>query len=116
MRLTPDLAPLLLQDTAWLDMYLSEVPHVVYQMSDGNATRGAQHATRANKGNEAMAYLQAILDYWHRLPASIAFIHGHRCGAFPLLCMQPATGHLGGLIKSPPSLKGPADIARHLLP
>ena len=49
------------------------------QMAEPNATLGAQHRTLANKGNEAMAYLQFILDYWERLPASIAFIHGHRC-------------------------------------
>ena len=39
---------------------------------------GAQHRTHANKGSEAMGYLQFILDYWERLPATMAFIHGHR--------------------------------------
>lgn len=32
-----------------------------------------------NKGTEAMGYLQFIIDYFDRLPASIAFIHGGRC-------------------------------------
>lgn len=66
------------QDTSWLDIYLSEIPHVVYQVDDWDKTEGAEHRTLVNKGNEAMAYLQFIIDYWGRLPASIAFIHGHR--------------------------------------
>jgi hypothetical protein len=68
-----------MQDTSWLDVYLSDIPHVVYQVGDPSASSGAQHATLANKGNEAMAYLQFILDYWERLPASIVFLHGQRC-------------------------------------
>ena len=67
-----------MQDTSWLDVYLSDIPHVVYQVGDPSASIGAQHATLANKGNEAMAYLQFILDYWERLPASVVFLHGHR--------------------------------------
>ena len=51
----------------------------------GRPCIGAQHRTLANKGNEAMAYLQFILDYWHRLPASIVFLHGHRCAPSPEL-------------------------------
>ena len=69
-----------MQDTAWLDIYLSEIPHVVYQVDDWDKTEGAEHRTLVNKGNEAMAYLQFILDYWGRLPASMVFLHGHRCG------------------------------------
>ena len=38
------------QDTSWLDTYLSEIPHVVYQVDDPKDTQGAQHATIANKG------------------------------------------------------------------
>ena len=83
-----------MQDTAWLDIYLSEVPHVVYQIGDPGASLGAQHATLANKGNEAMAYLQFILDYWERLPASVVFLHGHRCGR--MLAHAPAERMLWG--------------------
>ena len=68
----------MLQDTSWLDSYLSEIPHIVYQVDEPNKTVGAQHATIANKGNEAMAYLQFIIDYYNELPASIVFLHGHR--------------------------------------
>ena len=71
--------PCYLQDTSWLDIYLSEIPHVVYQVDDWDKTEGAEHRTLVNKGNEAMAYLQFILDYWGRFPASMVFLHGHRC-------------------------------------
>lgn len=72
-----------MQDTSWLDVYLSEIPHVVYQVDDWEKTEGAQHRTLVNKGNEAMAYLQFLLDYWGRLPASVVFLHGHRWGLLP---------------------------------
>lgn len=68
-----------MQDTSWLDVYLSEIPHVVYQVDDWDKTTGAEHRSLVNKGNEAMAYLQFILDYWERLPQTIVFLHGHRC-------------------------------------
>ena len=42
-----------MQDTSWLDTYLSEIPHVVYQIDEPNNTVGAQHATIANKGDSA---------------------------------------------------------------
>ena len=78
-----------MQDTAWLDIYLSDIPHVVYQVDDWDKTEGAEHRTLVNKGNEAMAYLQFILDYWGRLPASMVFLHGHRCVSWFLLpCMH----------------------------
>ena len=66
------------QDTTWLDLYLSHIPHVIYQVDDPENTIGAQHSTLANKGNEAMAYLQFIIDYYEKLPASMVFVHGHR--------------------------------------
>lgn len=74
-----------LQDTSWLDTYLSDIPHVVYQVDDPQNTVGAQHATLVNKGNEAMGYLQFIIDYYDRLPDSIVFVHGHRC-SIPRSC------------------------------
>ena len=83
-----------MQDTSWLDVYLSDIPHVVYQVGDPGASIGAQHATLANKGNEAMAYLQFILDYWERLPAAVVFLHGHRCAHMAGTCpgQIPAAG------------------------
>ena len=85
---------LCLQDTSWLDIYLSHIPHVVYQVDDPENTIGAQHATLANKGNEAMAYLQFIVDYYDRLPPVMVFLHGHRCSPI-----------LGSLFTTPQNLK-----------
>ncbi|CAK0786391.1 hypothetical protein CVIRNUC_009604 [Coccomyxa viridis] len=75
---TLDVSEGMTEDTSWLDIYLSEIPHVVYQVDDWDKTEGAEHRTLVNKGNEAMAYLQFILDYWGRFPASMVFLHGHR--------------------------------------
>ena len=47
-----------MQDTSWLDVYLSDIPHVVYQVAEPDVTEGAQHATLGDKGREAMGYLQ----------------------------------------------------------
>ena len=78
-----------MQDTSWLDIYLSEIPHVIYQVDAANMTAGAQHATVSEKGREAMGYLQFIIDYYHRLPASMVFLHGYRCvrRANPFVCI-----------------------------
>ena len=88
------------QDTSWLDVHLSEIPHVVYDNADPRDTQGAQHKTLLNKGNEAMGYLQFIVDYYERLPASIAFIHGHRWAAaaaskWPTTFPAPQHGGMG---------------------
>ena len=72
----------------------------VYQIDEPKDIPGALHGTLANKGNEAMAYIQVLLpdccselmlvihadssclqfiiDYYHRLPKTIVFLHGHR--------------------------------------
>ena len=39
--------------------------------------------TDVNKGREAMAYLTFLIDYWGKLPRTIAFVHAHR-GGYPL--------------------------------
>ena len=62
------------EDTSWLDVYLSDVPHVVYQVADS----AAKYTTSTNKGNEATPYLQYIIDNYHSLPKSIVFSHGHK--------------------------------------
>ena len=36
--------------------------------------------TPANKGNEAMAYLTYIIDFYHSLPSIIVFLHPHESG------------------------------------
>ena len=62
------------EDTSWLDVYLSDVPHVVYQVADS----AAKYTTSTNKGNEATPYLQYIIDNYDNLPRSIVFSHGHK--------------------------------------
>lgn len=62
------------EDTSWLDVYLSDVPHVVYQVADS----AAKYTTSTNKGNEATPYLQYIIDNYDSLPKSIVFSHGHK--------------------------------------
>jgi hypothetical protein len=36
--------------------------------------------TPINKGHEAMAYLTYVIDYYDKLPSTIAFLHAHRAG------------------------------------
>ena len=60
------------EDTSWLDVYLSYIPHVVYQIADVHAV----HTTLLNKGNEAGAYLEYILDNYNSLPDVVLFCHG----------------------------------------
>lgn len=60
------------EDTSWLDVYLSHIPHVVYQIADVHAV----HTTLLNKGNEAAVYLEYILDRYDSLPEVVLFSHG----------------------------------------
>lgn len=36
--------------------------------------------TPYNKGHEAMAYLTYVIDFYNKLPATLAFLHSHRSG------------------------------------
>lgn len=62
------------EDSSWVDTYFMDFPHVV--ITPG--LPGATYTTPKNKGNEAGPFLWYILDNYDRLPAHIAFIHGHR--------------------------------------
>lgn len=64
--------------TSWLCIALLTASSLLVKVDDPAATAGAVHKTPANKGNEAMAYLSFIIDYYPRLPASMVFLHGHR--------------------------------------
>eukprot|EP00884_Botryococcus_braunii_P008306 jgi/Botrbrau1/17477/Bobra.0054s0064.1 len=66
------------EDTSWLDVYLNEFPHIIYEEDRFEDSQGAQYLTIANKGNEAMAYLQFIIDFYDQLPQNVLFIHGNR--------------------------------------
>lgn len=60
------------EDTSWLDVYLGRIPHIVYQIIDANAV----HTTKVNKGNEAMPYLEYIIEHYDQLPDISVFSHG----------------------------------------
>ena len=60
------------EDTSWLDVYLSHIPHTVWQIADAHAA----HTTLLNKGNEASAYLEYIVKNYHSLPDVVLFSHG----------------------------------------
>jgi hypothetical protein len=64
------------EDLDWLDLFIGErIPHIVYTRSADPLTR---HNIKINKGREAVAYLQYIVDNYSNLPSLIAFVHGHR--------------------------------------
>lgn len=62
------------EDTTYIDLYLRDVPHVVYQ--GGNPA--AAHPVIPDAGLESLAYLRYICDNYHNLPDRMAFIHAHR--------------------------------------
>ena len=47
-----------LQDTSWLDTYIKEIPHIVYQIDDPEDTQTAQTATLANRGKHPIPIRQ----------------------------------------------------------
>ena len=55
---------------------------MVYSSKDDTGTRKVD-----GKGNEANAYIQAILDNWDTLPDAMAFVHAHnRCVGLLDIC------------------------------
>jgi len=62
------------EDSSWVDTYFMDVPHVVITPR----LPGATYTTDKNRGNEAGPFLAYILENYHRLPAHMAFVHGHR--------------------------------------
>jgi hypothetical protein len=51
------------QDTSWINVYLPETPYVVYEVDEPYLTDDLQYKSLVNKGMEAMAYLQFIIDF-----------------------------------------------------
>ncbi|KAF2280232.1 uncharacterized protein EI97DRAFT_455142 [Westerdykella ornata] len=68
------------EDTSWVGEELRDWQHAIYIVDDTNSTH--PHTTM-NKGREAMPYLTYLLDHYHKLPSTIAFLHAHRAG-YPL--------------------------------
>jgi hypothetical protein len=66
------------EDTSWVATDLPDWQHAIYVVDDQNATL----STPANKAKEAMPYLTYIIDNYHNLPSTMAFIHSHR-GGYP---------------------------------
>ncbi|KAJ5146550.1 Protein of unknown function DUF3431 [Penicillium bovifimosum] len=62
------------EDTDWLEEQLPEWQHAVYLVDDPEASLSVKH----NKGKESNAYLQYILDNYHKLPEYIVFLHAHQ--------------------------------------
>jgi hypothetical protein len=61
------------EDLSWVSMI--KYDHVVYSKT---LTEGANvHHQATNKGNEASAYMQYIVDHYDELPEYILFVHGH---------------------------------------
>ncbi|KAL8868732.1 MAG: hypothetical protein Q9174_004788 [Haloplaca sp. 1 TL-2023] len=67
------------EDADWVAKDLPDWQHAIYTV---DATTNDTLTTPMNKGHEAMAYLTYIIDHYHALPATLAFIHPHRDGFY----------------------------------
>ncbi len=61
---------------------------MVYEVDEPHLTVDVEYKTVVNKANEAMAYLQFILDFYNKLPEHIVFMHAHRSEPSPLHASQ----------------------------
>jgi hypothetical protein len=74
------------QDVSWLDgPGLRHIPRTIYDATDYpfGPMSTAFHRPYVNRGNEAGAYLQFIIDYYDHLPNTTVFLHAHRHGLHP---------------------------------
>ncbi|CAF2062175.1 unnamed protein product [Rotaria magnacalcarata] len=61
----------------WLELLTNDgIPHTVYTRSENPSIH--HHKMPINKGREAVADLQYIVDHYPNLSSLIAFVHGHR--------------------------------------
>ena len=74
------------EDVSWLSVHLGDMHHIVYETDKARAGRHAQN----NKGNEAMPYLQYIIDNYDRLPQHSVFSHGAKYCFWSAVCCSPA--------------------------
>ncbi|KAL4773152.1 hypothetical protein BDW60DRAFT_28498 [Aspergillus nidulans var. acristatus] len=70
------MAKLAAEDTNWVSADLTDWRNYIYVVDDPNAPRH----TPMNKGREALAYLQYIVEHYDDLPSTMVFIHSHRDG------------------------------------
>jgi hypothetical protein len=63
----------------WISLLAGlNITDTVYTTSPHPVARPHVVTNRINKGREAVAYLQYIVEHYSDLPSSIAFVHGHR--------------------------------------
>ncbi|KAL8947009.1 MAG: hypothetical protein Q9222_006660, partial [Ikaeria aurantiellina] len=67
------------EDTDWVAQHLPDWQHAIYTVNPSTMTNETL-TTPLNKGHESMAYLTYIIDHYHALPSTLAFIHPHRRG------------------------------------
>lgn len=63
------------ESTDWVKEDLPDWGHAIYIVDSPSPTN---LTVPVNKGNEAMVYLTYIIDNYHNLPLTMAFIHHHR--------------------------------------
>ncbi|KLJ07437.1 hypothetical protein EMPG_17084 [Blastomyces silverae] len=70
------------EDTDWVRDELPDWQRAVYIVNPSQKTLNDPNALTVptNKGHESMAYLSYIIDNYHTLPRTIAFLHAHRSG------------------------------------
>ncbi|OAX77451.1 hypothetical protein ACJ72_08250, partial [Emergomyces africanus] len=70
------------ENTDWVQNELPDWQRAIYVVNPSEKTLNDPNAltTPANKGHESMAYLTYIIDNYHNLPHTIAFLHAHRSG------------------------------------
>eukprot|EP00742_Colponemidia_sp_Colp-10_P006452 GILJ01006912.1.p1 GENE.GILJ01006912.1~~GILJ01006912.1.p1 ORF type:complete len:356 (-),score=38.79 GILJ01006912.1:153-1220(-) len=62
------------EDFQWLDLYVDEIPHVVYTRTNPKAV----HNLEPNLGNEASVYMKYIVDHYDNLPENVLFLQAHQ--------------------------------------
>ncbi|KAK5152764.1 hypothetical protein LTR04_006356 [Oleoguttula sp. CCFEE 6159] len=76
------LARLERENVDWVEELLSLWQHAIYTVDPTNNTSTSTLSTPVNKGHESMAYLTYIIENFHSLPTTIAFLHSHHSGFF----------------------------------
>ena len=76
------------ENTDWVSEFLPDWNNAIYIVD--NTTLPL--STAQNKGKEANAYLTYIIQHYHDLPSTIAFLHSHRQG-YPEAWHTDATDH-----------------------
>ncbi|OJD18778.1 hypothetical protein AJ78_01249 [Emergomyces pasteurianus Ep9510] len=70
------------ENADWVQDELPDWQRAIYVVNPSQKTLSDRSVltTPVNKGHESMAYLTYIIDNYHNLPRTIAFLHAHRSG------------------------------------